>query len=106
LFGCLVVWLFVLLSRISAVGADADGFENQVKQEMADSRRNLIFRIFDRVGRARGNQEISKMRVAQFSRLHPTAHPQGAHTVSCQMRSRNCPWKAVSVLNVFMGKRI
>ena len=46
------------------------------------------------------------MRVAQFSRLHPTAHPQGARTVSCQMRSRNCPWKAVSVLNVFMGKRI
>lgn len=45
------------------------------------------------------------MRVAQFSRLHPTAHPQGAHTVSCQMRSRNCRWKAVRVLNVFMGKR-
>jgi hypothetical protein len=55
LFGCLVVWLFVLLSRISAVGADADGFENQVKQEMADSRGNLIFRIFERVGCARGN---------------------------------------------------
>ena len=43
------------------------------------------------------------MRVAQFSRLHPTAHPQGAHTVSCQMRSRNCRRKAVRVLNVFMG---
>ena len=43
------------------------------------------------------------MRVAQFSRFHPTAHPQGAHTVSCQMRSRNCRRKAVSVLNADEG---
>ena len=52
---CLVVWCCLVFSRTSAVRADADGSENKIKQEMADSRRNLIFRIFDRVGRARGN---------------------------------------------------
>jgi hypothetical protein len=61
LFGVVVLFVWcccvvcLVFSRTSAEGADADGSENEIKQEMADSRRNLIFRIFDRVGRARGN---------------------------------------------------
>jgi hypothetical protein len=52
---CLVLFVCLVFSRTSAEGADADGSESKIKQEMADSGRNLIFRIFDRVGRARGN---------------------------------------------------
>jgi hypothetical protein len=58
LFVCLVL-LFVccclVFSRTSAEVVDPDGSKDKSKQEMADLRRNLIFRLFDRIGRARGN---------------------------------------------------
>ena len=33
-----------------------------------------------------------------------TAHPQGAHAISCQMRSRNCHWRGRSRLERFCGQ--
>jgi hypothetical protein len=58
LFVCLVLFVCcccLVFSRTSAEVVDPDGSKDKIKQEMADLRRNLIFRLFVRVGRARGN---------------------------------------------------